>query len=343
MRLSVHLGAALLGLAFGLAGCDASSAQAGGAEQAFVLRAGQAGDPLLRKLQTAPTAVAYLGTRRIEQSWKIGDHDYVSSYREQVASDGKGRFALKTLELLAPVMPPSQEDLWRLLQESRAGFLFRYRDFRIHDPAQMARNYTLALLGSTCKVAGRDCDELSVALRGAAPFTYALAVDRETGLVLRCEQRDSEGGLMSLVEFESVEFAPQFDPQLEWHEPSNEEEALPLGARAVSTLGFVPRQPLTDGAKFRVLEASVVRSAEPSGAGELVWAKTVLTDGIESVIVLHGGPDTSAPAEDVVRISPSVGPWNHVEGTLHGERIMAIGRVSTVDLLDLVQSTFAGE
>jgi hypothetical protein len=73
--------------------------------------------------------------------------------------------------------------------------------------------------------------------------------------------------------------------------------------------------------------------------GEVAWVKSTLTDGIEVVFVLHGGNDPSLVSEDVMRVAPSVGPWNHVEGTLNGERFMALGRASADELLDLIAST----
>ncbi|MFM7298698.1 MAG: hypothetical protein ACKO4Q_15950, partial [Planctomycetota bacterium] len=145
MRFSSLLLAAVTGLAFGLAGCgDVSSVGAPMSSTATppVLHSGLPSETLLQKMQVAPTAVAYSGVRRIEQSWQVGETVYSTSYREDVASDGQGRVALQSLELIAPSLPPRSEELWRMLQESRDGFLFRYRDFRIHDVTQMVTNYS---------------------------------------------------------------------------------------------------------------------------------------------------------------------------------------------------------
>ena len=343
MRLSSLFLAAVAGLAFGLAGCgDVSSVGAPVSSTATppVLQAGLPSEALLRKMQNAATTVSYSGVRRIEQSWQVGETVYSTSYLEEVASDGLGHFALHPLELVAPSATPRQAELWRMLQESRDGFLFRYRDFRIHDVTQMVTNYSPIATGVRSLVAGRECDELVFALRHGASFTYNLSVDHETGLVLRCEQVATDGRVMGFVEFESLELAPQFAADYPWHESSNQEEALPDSqASRLAAVGFPPRQPESDGGRFHLVDSTIVRSPEPDGTGEITWVKSTLTDGIEVVFVLHGGNDPSLVSEDVMRVAPSVGPWNHVEGTLRGERFMALGRASADELLDLIAST----
>ncbi len=343
MRLSSLFLATVTGLAFWLAGCgDASSVGAPGSSTAKppVLQSGLPSESLLWKMQNTATTVSYSGVRRIEQSWQVGETVYATCYREELASDGLGHFSLRPLELVAPSATPRQAELWRMLQESRDGFLFRYRDFRIHDVAQMVTSYSPIATGVRSLVAGRECDELVFALRHGASFTYNLAVDHETGLVMRCEQVATDGRVMGSVEFESLELSPQFAVDYPWHESSNQEEPLPDSETSrLAAVGYPPRQPQTDGGRFRLVESTIVRSPEPNGDAEITWVKSMLTDGIEVVFVLHGGTDPSLVSEDVMRVAPSVGPWNHVEGTLHGERFMALGRASADELLDLIAST----
>ncbi|NUP97129.1 MAG: hypothetical protein HUU28_13300 [Planctomycetaceae bacterium] len=337
------LAACALGLAFGLAGCDASSASESAqnvGNTAIVLQSPVPAEPLLRKMSTAATDAVYRGVRRVEQHWTIAGQALSSTYREEVASDGRGRWSLETVELVAPTLASPQQDLWRMLQESREGFLFRYRDFRLFDVAQMATNYTTLLTGNIVDVAGRSCVEMVSTLRLGRGFTYNLCVDRESGLVLRCEQVAPNGARMGLVEFESIEFTPVFPPDQPWHVVSNDERPLPAGQAAAQLVGFEPVRPLRAQPRFRVLESTVVTSPDPNQPGTLAWVKTTLTDGIEVVFVLQGGPDSSVGVGDVVRVSPSVGPWNHVEGVLSGQRLMAMGRVSVDDLLDLLDENF---
>ncbi len=338
------LAIAALGLAFGQAACsDVSEGSAQGAvgnDGPIILQSPTPGEQLLQKMQRAATGVAYSGVRRVEQTWRVGEETISTSYREEVASDGEGRFALRSLELIAPSLPEPSEELWRMLQGSREGFLFRYRDFRIHDVASMVTNYSPILLGTNVHVAGRVCDEMMFALRHGASFTYNLAVDRETGLVMRCEQVATDGQVMGLVEFESIELNPSFAADFEWHVPSNDEQPLPDGqASRLAVAGFVPLQPQSDGGRFALVESTVLRSEDPAGGGEVAWVKSTLTDGVEVVFVLHGGSDPSLTSEDVMRVAPSVGPWNHVEGTLRQQRFMALGRASVDELLDLIAST----
>lgn len=115
---------------------------------------------------------------------------------------------------------------------------------------------------------------------------------------------------------------------------------MPAGHGAEQLLGFAPVHPLRAPTRFVVLDSTVVTSPDPNQPGTLSWSKTTLTDGVEVVFLLQGGPDGSAGGNDVVRVSPSVGPWNHVEGVLGGQRLMAMGRVSADELLDLLDLNF---
>ena len=336
---------ALLGVALATAGCDVGSGSGGvdaaGSQSPIVLRTPEPAQPLLRKLHSAPWKVAHQGVRRIEQSWQVGASTYSTIYRERVSADGQGHFALDTLELVEPQVSAMEEFIFFELQKAREGFLYRYRDFRIHDEARFARYYSVVFTGTLVQVAGRDCEEVVVQRRKDAPWTYTLSADRETGLVLRCRQTLRNGAQVGLMEFESVDFAPALS-QVVWHQAANDEEQLESGSRVVQQLGFTPTLPRDDGASFALIAATRVGSPDPQGGAPLAWAKYALTDGVEIVFFLDGGPDPAAtPAsDDVVRQSPSVGPWTHVEGTLHGERVMALGRVSPDELLDLLDSAF---
>lgn len=331
-----------IGLALALVGCGPSSqSEASSADtntSVSVLLANHPAAATLRKMQTAALATRYSGVRRVEQSWRIDQQRSHLAYRESAAADGTGRFAVEPIALIAPAMAPSELAIWMMLQSARQGFLFRYRDVVIRDLRAFVRNYSITLVSASEQVAGRDCEEWSVQRRRDPLTIYTLAVDRETGLVLRSRQEDMAGQLLSLVEFESIDFAPTFTPAPAWHVSANDEAALPPGRAGAQLLGFEPRVPVTDGESFKLLESTRVTSLDPSGSGTIVWAKSVLTDGLEVVIFLHGGADPNARGNDVIRVSPPVGPWNHVEGSLRDQRVMAIGRVSSGDLLDLMET-----
>lgn len=291
----------------------------------------------LRRLQSARLTVAHRGVRRVEQHWKIGDQTQELSYREQVASDGAGRFAIEALEQLSPGSDPGVAGAFVLLHQARAGFTWRYRDFAVRDVEAFLLNYDLLPLGSLTVVLGRACDEYMVQRSVGHAVRYSIAVDRETGLVLRARHETAAGELLGLVEYESLELAPDLSA-VAWHAPVTLEEPLARDPDAAARqLGFRPRLPRNDGGVFRLLEAQAITAPAPDG-GEQRWAKHTLTDGVEVLFFLHGGNDPAA-REDVVRVAPPVGPWNTAEGSLRGELFTCLGRVSVDDLLDVIAST----
>lgn len=341
MKPHLIIPAALLGLALATAACDSRAQESGGApltlQSPAVLRSDTT-QSLMRRICKSPWDVAFQGVRRIEQHWQVDTTSYSLVYREQVSADGNGRFAVDPLELIEPQVSLMEQTIFAQLQKAREGFLYRYRDFHIHDEVRFARYYSAVASGTTTTVAGRDCQELAIQRRTDARIVYELAVDSETGLVLRCRQVLPDGTLIGSMEFESVSYA--LDPfQIEWHQSANEEEDLARGARAQQQLGFAPMLPSGDGGSFTLLESTKLSSPAPAG-GTQTWAKYTLTDGVEVVFFLDGGPDPASVDGDVMRLSPSVGPWNHVEGSLHGERLMGMGRVSSDELLDLLDSVF---
>lgn len=313
-----------------------SKAVDGGAS-APVHPTGAANAQFLRRLQSARVTVAHRGVRRVEQHWKIGDQAQELSYREQVASDGAGRFAIEALEQLSAGSDSAAADTFLLLHQARAGFTWRYRDFAVRDVEAFLLNYDLIPLGSLTVVLGRACDEYFVQRSVGHAVRYSIAVDRETGLVLRARHETAAGELLGLVEYESLELAPDLSAVV-WHTPVTLEEPLEREpSAAAQQLGFRPRLPRNDGGVFRLMEAQAITAPAPDG-GEQSWAKHTLTDGVEVLFFLHGGSDPSA-REDVVRVAPPVGPWNTAEGSLRGEKFTCIGRVSVDELLDVIAST----
>lgn len=292
----------------------------------------------LRRIARAPSLVPFRGVRRVEQHWSVDDQPRDLIYRESVDSDATGRFAVEPTEVLAPTMSSVQASLFLVLQTARAGFVQRYRDFAVRDLDSFALNYSIASSGALVTVAGRPCQEYLVQRVVDNAVRYWIAVDRETSLVLRTRFETATGDLLSLVEFETLDLAPDFT-NVVWRQPITDEQPLsadPTQARV--QLGFEPRLPKSDGSRFALERATAVRAANPSGGPPQMWAKHVLTDGVEVVFFLHGGADPFAGRDDVARVAPSVGPWNTVEGSLHGERFMAMGRTSVDDLLDLLES-----
>ncbi|MCC7014882.1 MAG: hypothetical protein IT454_20135 [Planctomycetes bacterium] len=340
MKLSIRHSLACLGLALATVACAPSSDAAAPKDESSVsiFLSSTPSGAAVRRMHEATLRTRYSGVRRVEQHWRVDKVREQLEYRESVACDGLGQFSLAPVEHVAPAISVSEEAIWTLLQEAREGFLFRYRDFAIRDVRAFARNYTITLLGTSVQVAGRDCDEMLVQRRKNANSLYTIAVDRGTGLVLRTRQTELDGTLIGVNEFESIDFAPTFQPPPTWHVASNSEQPLPPGSAGAQLLGFAPKLPTTDGGSFVLLDLTRISSVDPSGVGTLHWAKSTLTDGVEVVIFVHAGPDPSYTGDDAMRVSPSVGPWNHVDGTLQGERLMALGRVSSDELLDLMEA-----
>lgn len=293
--------------------------------------------PVLRKMNRAPSVVAHRGVRRVEQFWTVEDQPRELRYRENVASDGAGRFAVEAFEQLAPDSTPHEEQVFVILQKAREGFVRRYRDFAVRDVEGFVRNYSFVDTGALVTVAGRQCNEYLVQRTVDDSVRYWVAVDTQTALVLRTRHESAAGVLLGLVEFESLDLTPDLG-QVAWHQPLTDEQPLsadPAAARA--QLGFEPRLPRTDGGRFQLESATAVSAPDPRGSGTLMWAKHTLTDGVEVVFFLHGGPDPAPTRDDWVRVAPPVGPWSSAEGSLHGERFVSMGRVPVEELLDLLE------
>lgn len=327
---------ALIGAAFALGGCDDVSVTSEPSKGGVVASPLQSGvdTRLLRKMQDAPWKVAYTGRRHVEQHWAIDSQGHDLEYYENVAADGQGRFAISAPELIYPVLSPGDAQVWTVLQESRQGFNYRYRDFHVRDVTAFVRNYLITPGVTGVQVAGRNCDEIVIRRKRGAHIVYTLSIDTETGLVLRNRQELLGGQLFELHEFETIELkAPE---GIAWHEPSFPEQDLP--PTGVDTLlGFEPKLPEDDGATFSRIAGTMLDVPDPDNSGTTIrWAKHTLTDGVEAVFFLHGGPAPSSVNGDEMRVPPPIGPWNVIEGSLRGERLMAVGRVSAPDLLDLM-------
>ncbi len=332
-----------LGLAF-TAGCGSGAQAQPDASPRALIVTGEATPSvnwlqLLRRMNRAPLTVPHLGSRRVEQYWTVDGQPKQLAYREEVASDGTGRFSVQALGVTNPPMSMGEESVFVALQSARAGFVQRYRDFAVRDVDAFVRNYSIVDTGALVTVAGRSCNEFLVQRTTGHSVRYWIAVDRETALVLRTRHETAAGVLLGVVEFETLNLAPNF-ATVAWHQPVTHE--VPLSSdpsQALAQLGFEPRLPHGDSAEFVLQSATVVTAPDPSGGAPRVWAKHALTDGAEIVFLLHGGADPAPGPDDVVVVAPPVGPWNTAEGSLHGELFTAMGRVSVDTLLDLLAST----
>lgn len=319
---------------------------------------------LLTKVQAAPYLLAYSGIRRVEH-YPGGEGGPVSVvYTEAVASDGQGQYAIQPLNVLSDVgMDPL---VFGLIQERRAGYIHRYRDFLIRDLGLFASNYQLVTLGTYGLVAGRVTWDLelsrkgSPAAAGVATRLYRVSFDLETGLVLAYQETDStSGAVLTRVAFESIDLTPDFS-SVSWHQPSNAEVPVDLEGDLVLQLGFAPYKPQVPPEGYQLQGASRVEG--PTGR---VWLKLTYCDGVESVFFLQGAPAAGGagpalpgggtPAAGGISVGATPGQAGGgplpaqallypaqaatvVQADFGGQDLIAVGKVDSEDLVLLLQS-----
>ncbi len=279
-------------------------------------------------IQALPTIermgeTVHAGVRRVE----IYNDGETLVFRERLVVGGEGRFGLEPLEA-----PSGVDADWIYRQRIWGRYSFLYRDFAIRDWDLFLRNWRLVDLGEERVVAGRICARYLVERKDGGK-RYDLAVDVETGLVLRSEERDGQGRLLALVEYES--FDPQPDLQSAvWTKSLVDEHKLELGPGLRQELGDA-RLPKRLPAGFELLEASQVMFQGRS------WVKLVYGDGVESVFFLStlaSGVQASSATPGSQLVSARLGSVNIVQAVLGSELLMAIGEMDEDKLADLVES-----
>ena len=307
---------------------------------------------LLEASVQAPWTTAFSGVRRIE-ALSAGDDGppEVISYREAVAADGAGRFAIDQVEVLSFLPNP---DAFKALQEVREGFLYRYRDFAIRDLDALFENYQILDLDQEVVVAGRTCREVELRRHDGSGTIYRAALDAATGLALRCAERDDQGQLLGLMEFESYDAEPDLSA-FAWFVPSPPEVALvPGGLNQQVEFPVLEPSLLPDG--YRPWKAATLADNE----GHL-WLKQTFTDGIEPLFFLHrdapppvvvplspggsiasgtGAPSAGAGAagvpSDELWVYP-IGRLTAIEGVLREREVIVLGKPGSEELLDFLE------
>ena len=314
---------------------------------------------LMQSIQLAPQTTAFQGTRRVKIDHSLEGTPIHLEYTELVSSDGAGQFSIQTQDVVdAGRMDPF---LFQQMQDARAGFFWRYRDFGVKDWQLFTANWQATDLGKSVLVAGRVSWELSVERKTGSNTRYQIAVDLNTGLILRCLEFHSHGnGVEAQVasfEFESIDFAPVFTVDHPWHQPSNAEQWIVQGTDIEQQLGFSPLSPKLPPAGYQLLEVSYVQ--EPT-AEMRRWLKLTYTDGIDSAFFLFGQPasmtgETStegyvggpsgagvAPNNSLQdndeAIYLNAGSVTAVEAHIGGYDFIGVGKVDVHDLLVMIQS-----
>lgn len=303
-----------------LEGADAASAELGTISQST---------SLFDTIRDAPFTVAYRGLRRVRSTYP---HSVGFDYREDVASDGQGQFAIEPLEMLGA--HPDGE-LFLMLRSGQQVFDYRYRDFRVLDSVLFQSNYTFTIASATTQVIGRDCLHLTV--ERAAPFLgghYEVDVDVETSLVLQWKEFGVAGNQLAHVEFESLDLQPDLTG-LDLISGFLTSTDLDIHANLTAGAGFEVLTPALPPTGFVLAEATLLE--QDSGD---VWVRQLYTDGLERAWLIHGPQHASAGGlEDKMHVY-TAGAWTVVAGSFDGFQIMAAGRVRKAQLMDMIDSSF---
>lgn len=294
--------------------------------------------PLLERIAEAPAQIGYTGRRLVRLADPLGSGAALV-LRERVSSDGRGRFAIDPLEVVsAPADSFAYTSFFAGMQKAREGFIFRFRDFQIRDLDRFLVHYRTRVIADRVLVADRPCVLLDVRRIEGAERYYEVAVDLETGLVLRYRELvATTGELLTSVEFERLELRPTIDPEALSSGRSFWRE-IDAAAAEPTDAGFPLHQPSFVPSGYAFERAST----RDDGLGR-TWIQFVFGDGAEELFFLHSGPTSphgdSSPVGGRVEVT-RIGAWTVVEGEVAGTPIIAMGKIAAEDLLLFVQSAF---
>lgn len=330
------------------------------------------GDPLttqqlLARIESSITEIAFHGERRVRMDYRVLGGERELEYVERVVSDGEGGFGMVVGEILSPAMTPDEEEFFRILQESRQGFFYRYRDFRIRDLALFQQGYTLRQTG-LATICERPCVVLEVRHRERRGRWYRVAVDPRTGVVMRAEEHAGAANrIVASVEFEAFEEGSPAE-EIALYQTRIERDRVDLTIDTVDQVGFQVLRPtlLPEGYRFEGADSmqdpdgrTWVRQVFADGVEHLFFLQSPVVDGfrpLERGAALEGFGTSAAPGRTTGQTGPNgelgtaedlkddrvtvaaVGPWTVVEGTVRGRSVVAIGKVVESELLQLVQS-----
>ncbi|MFT7668544.1 MAG: hypothetical protein ACI8X5_001237 [Planctomycetota bacterium] len=326
----------------------ASGGTSGGSAQTGQTTSGRFGPGYLNDSLDALTTVKFRGERRtlsrIESGSVVTEYDY----REEVASDGAGNFAIVPLAIISPPMNLADESSFLQAQERRESFFFRHRGFRIRHLSSFWRNYEAADLGLSQVVAGRSCERFEIKRIDGTGDRFSISIDPATSLVLYEERRTQAGVLIGKTWYETFELSPDLSNIQLTGGPSEWIEFDPSQAPSVFTKAL--RVPSAPPSGYELRSSGYFASAGPSG---LAWAQFIYGDGNEEVFFLcedgsHPGGSSngqtsaggaSGQNSNLVRLY-ELGQLTLIEGLVNGRFVVAIGRVHEQELLLMLQSAF---
>jgi len=225
-----------------------------------------------------------------------------------------------------------------MVQDNRRNFTYRYRDFQVRDLARFERNFRVTVVAGSEELVGRDCVVFDVEHRTSGSSSYRVHVDSRTALVLRSEERTESGQLVGIMEFESFELvtsSSQLANQALFALPATSLEAR-------ERIEFDVLEPQVIPAGYDLQHLTRHEYADPQlGVGQ-VWARYQYTNGVEHLFFLHRDqlPQLgSQPDKGEVMVFP-VGGWNVVVGEVNRYPVILMGKVSSDELLEVLESVF---
>lgn len=326
------LGSSLLAVGLLAVGCgDSRTSAAAGGVDGPPPTFGPGGDdtPFLEKNPTARFENAFRGTCLVELLY---DPQSPVTYREEVGSDGNGKFSVEVLEVLFSHPDP---ELFKALQYARRVFSYRFRDFRIKDYQAFLQNYRTVIVDDDTSVAGVPCVQVEVERVVDTFARYRVDVDPETGLVLRWQESDPVSGeVRARVTFETFQLDADvsdmelvsrlFDTETYDRTVDDLEQAMGFEVRFP---GFLP------GSHF-VVQDEVEKLVDELGE---TWAKIYVTDGLETIVLMHTAPAVSVDRVTAVRF----GSWGALQSDYLDHMVLCAGKATEDDLALVLQSAFS--
>jgi hypothetical protein len=289
----------------------------------------------LERMPDAPMNVTFGGTRHVLMNYTEAGVPRVLEYDENVTSDGHGQFAIVPGAVSAPAMTNEQAQFFAILQEQRDGFFYRFRDFRIRDWNTFTQNWRINDPGVEEFVAGRRTIVIEVRRRvpGAGGW-YRAWIDPDTALVMRADEMDAAGALVSRVAFASFTLTPDLSAA-PLHGDRSPGVAFDRDADNSALLGFQLLDPTILPAGYRF------ERAESLTAGSNTWARLTFGDGVEEMFFLqtmgqigHADVDIGPRSVQVFRI----GPWTVLQGQFHDTLAIVVGKSDLPSLLRMLKS-----
>jgi hypothetical protein len=333
-----------LATGFSLTACDARSTASGEAPAATgSFAVASTSQPLLDLVPDAPFATLYGGKRSVYFSYRVNEVPVTVDYTEQVFADGQGNFTVMPLEVTEPPMSTQGQDLFKLLQSNREGFMYRHRDFRVRDLALFEQQYSVTDLGSPVTVCGRSCAWIEMKRLSGAQSSYRAWIDQQTGLILRYEELASSGQLEARVEFTDFTLAPDLTGVV-FHTDDPVAQPLDLGTDTTPQIGFPVHAPSLLPSGFQL------EKSEQVDDGSQKWARLTYSDGAEQLFYLYCvESNPTAPAQQRSQHAGNhgpkrtmhvfhFGPWIVAQGNVDDRRLIAVGKTSETALLQMVQS-----